>query len=56
MNHKMLSQQLKELAEDGLVKRVEFPQVPPKVEYSMTEKGAGFIKILEMMHTWGINN
>ncbi|MGL5902651.1 MAG: winged helix-turn-helix transcriptional regulator [Cetobacterium sp.] len=56
INHKMLSQQLKELAEDGLVKRVEFPQVPPKVEYSMTEKGAGFIKILELMHTWGINN
>lgn len=35
---------------------VEYPQIPPKVEYSMTEKGMEFIKILELMHEWGSKN
>ncbi len=56
INHKMLTQQLKELVEDGLVNRVEYHQIPPKVEYSMTEKGMEFIKILELMHEWGSKN
>jgi len=56
INHKMLTQQLKELVEDGLVNRVEYPQIPPKVEYSMTDKGMQFIDILKLMHEWGNNN
>ncbi len=39
VTHKMLSTQLKELERDGLLIRREYPQVPPKVEYSLTEKG-----------------
>lgn len=56
INHKMLTQQLKELVEDGLVNRVEYPQIPPKVEYSMTDKGMEFIDILKFMHEWGSKN
>lgn len=39
ITHKMLSTQLKELEADGLINRKEYPQIPPKVEYSMTELG-----------------
>jgi len=39
ISHKMLSQQLKELAESGLVERKLYPVVPPRVEYSLTNKG-----------------
>ncbi|MGL5057567.1 MAG: winged helix-turn-helix transcriptional regulator [Fusobacteriaceae bacterium] len=56
INHKMLAQQLKELAEDNLINRKEYPQVPPKVEYSITEKGMELIPILTLMHEWGSRN
>ena len=39
ISHKMLSQQLKELERDGLVNRILYPVVPPKVEYTLTERG-----------------
>ncbi|MGL5978726.1 MAG: winged helix-turn-helix transcriptional regulator [Erysipelotrichaceae bacterium] len=54
IQHKMLAQQLKELAEDGLIVRVEYPQIPPKVEYSLSKKGEDLMPILRMMHEWGI--
>lgn len=50
---KMLTTQLRELEEEGLVSRVVFPQIPPKVEYSMTEYGMTLKPILEAMHEWG---
>ncbi|MGL5721103.1 MAG: winged helix-turn-helix transcriptional regulator [Brevinema sp.] len=53
ITHKMLAQQLKGLEEDGLILRKEYPQVPPKVEYSLTEEGRSLIKILREMHEWG---
>jgi DNA-binding HxlR family transcriptional regulator len=50
---KMLTQQLRELEVDGLVHREVYPQVPPKVEYSLTEKGKTIYPILEQMCVWG---
>lgn len=49
----MLSTQLKELEEDGIIIRKEYPQVPPKVEYSLSEKGISFIPIINAMCDWG---
>src|SRR5690554_2040317 len=50
---KMLSSQLKELEADGLVCRKEYPQVPPKVEYSLTAKGDTLLPVLEKLCEWG---
>jgi DNA-binding HxlR family transcriptional regulator len=49
---KMLTQQLRELEGDGLVHREVYPQVPPKVEYSLTEKGRSVIPTLTLMCQW----
>lgn len=53
VTHKMLSTQLKELESDGLVLRTEYPQVPPKVEYRLTEKGLSLMPVLEALCNWG---
>lgn len=53
VTHKMLSSQLKELEADGLINRHEYPQVPPKVEYSMTERGASLMPVLQALCSWG---
>ena len=53
ITHKMLSTQLKELEEDGLILRKEYPQIPPKVEYSLSEKGSSLIPILTSLCKWG---
>ena len=50
---KMLTQQLRELEEDGLVSRRVFPVVPPKVEYELTEFGQTVRPILTEMRDWG---
>ena len=51
--HKMLAQQLRELERDGVVNRKVYPQVPPKVEYSLTPLGMRLESILKAMHDWG---
>lgn len=51
--HKTLSQQLKELEDSELIHREQYKQVPPKVEYSLTEKGKTLIPVLELMSQWG---
>ena len=53
ITHKMLSDTLKELERDGLLIRKEYPQVPPKVEYSLTEKGKSLMPIMSAMCDWG---
>ena len=49
----ILTRQLRELEEDGMVHREVYKEVPPKVEYSLTSKGVSFIPILDMMGEWG---
>ena len=56
ISHKTLSLALKELAADGIVQRTEYPQIPPKVEYSLTERGKTLIPILDAMCEWGEKN
>jgi DNA-binding HxlR family transcriptional regulator len=53
ISHKILTNQLRELMEDGIVNREVYPEVPPKVEYSMTERGMTILPIVEMMYEWG---
>ncbi|WP_028612062.1 winged helix-turn-helix transcriptional regulator [Paenibacillus harenae] len=54
--YKTLSIMLKELEADGLIMRKEFPQIPPKVEYSLTDRGLSLIPLLTMMCEWGEKN
>ena len=46
----------KTLEADGLVQREEYPQIPPKVEYSLSERGRSLIPILDAMCIWGEEN
>ncbi|WP_270941139.1 winged helix-turn-helix transcriptional regulator [Romboutsia lituseburensis] len=55
-SHKTLTNQLRELEEDNLISRTVYPTVPPKVEYSITEKGMSLYPILEAMCEWGERN
>lgn len=56
ISYKTLSSTLKELENDGLIHREEYPQIPPKVEYSLTERGKSLMPILDQMCDWGEQN
>lgn len=56
ISDKTLSSSLKELEKDALVVRKEYPQVPPKVEYSLSERGKDLMKILDELCVWGEKN
>ncbi len=56
ITQKMLTKQLRELEAEDIVNRVVYPEVPPKVEYSVSEYGKSLRPILEMMHEWGNNH
>lgn len=56
ISHKTLSQTLKELESDGLLIRTEYPQIPPKVEYTLSSRGKTIIPVLDMMCNWGVEN
>ena len=53
---KTLSQNLKELEADDLICRTVYPQIPPKVEYTLTERGRSLMKVLDMLCDWGMEN
>lgn len=52
----MLSSQLKELENENIILRKEYPQIPPKVEYSLTKKGQSLIPLVRDMCDWGMKN
>ena len=52
----MLSQQLRQLEADGLLNRKIYTEIPPRVEYSMTKRGRGLLKVVKAMKTWGEND
>ncbi|MFP3916875.1 helix-turn-helix domain-containing protein [Lysinibacillus telephonicus] len=56
ITHKVLTTQVRELEEDGIVQRRVFPEVPPRVEYSLTELGESLMPIVLMMYDWGKQN
>lgn len=53
VTHKMLSNQLKALEQDGIIIRKEYPQVPPKVEYFLSDTGKTMMPILSSLCRWG---
>lgn len=53
VTHKMFSSKLKELELDGLINRREYFQIPPKVEYSLSDKGFSFMPVLHEICRWG---
>lgn len=53
VNTKMLTKQLRELEADGVIKRTVYPEVPPRVEYSITGFGRTLIPILQALCDWG---
>ena len=55
VTQKMLTQQLRELERDNLINRKIYPQVPPKVEYSLSGLGESLMPILSAMCSWGDN-
>jgi transcriptional regulator len=54
MTHTTLSRQLKCLEAEGLIVRTEYSQIPPKVEYSLSEIGNKFKSVLDVLGKWGI--
>ena len=56
VSDKTLSQHLKELERDGLIHREVYPQIPPKVEYSLTERGKSLMVVLDQLCDWGNAN
>lgn len=53
VTQRMLTNQLRELEADGLINRKIYAQVPPKVEFSLTDMGRGLSPILESLRNWG---
>ena len=56
ISDKTLSSALKELETDELVHKKEYPQIPPKVEYSLSERGKSLMKVLDQLCVWGEKN
>jgi DNA-binding HxlR family transcriptional regulator len=54
ISRKVLTEQLKELEEDGLVERFAYKELPPRVDYKLSEKGLAFLPILEDIKKWNL--
>jgi DNA-binding HxlR family transcriptional regulator len=56
ISKQMLTTQLRELENDELIERKIYPEIPPRVEYSLTDKGKSLLPIIEQMKIWGDEN
>ena len=56
ISDKTLSTSLKELEADRLIVRTEYPQIPPKVEYSLSQRGESLMAVLDQLCVWGMEN
>ena len=56
ITEKMLTTQLRRLEVDNLIERHSYPEVPPRVEYTLTQEGSGLIPIMEQLTKWGAKN
>ena len=52
ISHKVLSAQLKDLEKSGLIQRIEYPEIPPRVDYLLTESGVGLMPVYQAMSKW----
>jgi len=53
IQHKVLAEQLRELEEAGILLRQEYPLIPPKVEYELTDLGKGLKPLMDFLEQWG---
>jgi DNA-binding HxlR family transcriptional regulator len=56
ISKQMLTTQLRELERDGIIERIIFAEIPPRVEYSLSEKGKSLLPVIELMKDWGNEN
>ena len=56
ITQRMLTHKLRQLEDKGVVQRVVYPQVPPKVEYSLTDLGKSLKPVLDSLTTWSVQN
>jgi len=56
VSRKVLTEQLKELTADGIIKREQFNEIPPRVEYSLTELGKSLSPVIRELEKWGKEN
>ena len=56
ISRKVLTEQLKELEADGLIHREQFKEIPPRVEYSLTDLGKSLSSVIQELEKWGLEN
>lgn len=55
ISKQMLVNQLRELEDDGIIERTIYPEIPPRVEYKLTDYGASLMPVIYAMQDWGLN-
>lgn len=53
ISNRILTKQLRELEQDGIITRTVYPEIPPRVEYSITDHGMTLLPIIDALHDWG---